>query len=174
MVCWLQKMIDSIPFLKYFILKESSSFKQLKKLTLSLFLFLLVCFGFWQVTTYYLFSGAYFWFVILSFGTGLVVYCLPFSAIILPILSFKIEFGFKQVLGLSICNSWTLLWAIVLIMDKSTIIYEDEGGVSHHYGNYLSKLGGGISYLVVIAVVIIILAAKYNNQKRKNARKGRL
>lgn len=50
---------------------------------------LLATIGTWQVVQYYLFSGAYFWFVILTAGLLLFVYLAPIGLCISPFIKFN-------------------------------------------------------------------------------------
>lgn len=130
---------------------------------------LLATIGTWQVVQYYLFSGAYFWFVILTAGVLLFVYLAPIGLCISPFIKFNAN-G-RNRLKKFYCNfvgSFTFMWAIILLVDQNIKIYEDEGGVSYHNGSLPLKMLGGVSLLIVGLYGLVSISAKYSNSYQKN------
>lgn len=125
--------------------------------------------GTWQVLQYYLFSGAYFWFVLLTAGLVLLVYLAPIGLCVSPFIKFNSN-G-KNRLRKFYCNfvgSYTLMWAIILLVDKNIKIYSDESGISYRNGNLPLKMLGGIGLLIVGLYGLVSISAKYSNSYPKN------
>lgn len=131
-------------------------------------LVVLAIIGTWQVVQYYLFSGAYFWFVLLTAGLLLFVYLAPIGLCITPFIRFKSSS--RNRLKKFYCNfvgSFTFMWAIILLVDQDVKIYGDEGGVSYRNGSLPLKIVGGISLLIIGLYGLVSISAKYNNSYQK-------
>lgn len=123
---------------------------------------LLSSFGVWQVVQYYLFSGAYFWYVILTVGIILVVYIAPLAAIKAPFIQASQEpWGFFKKLYWQLVTTFTYMWGGVLIMSQEAKIYYDESGSTYQTGSLLSKQLGGIALSLVASYLLITLSAKF-------------
>lgn len=124
--------------------------------------------GTWQVVQYYLFSGAYFWFVILTAGLLLFVYLAPIGLCVSPFIKFNSNS--RNRLKRFYCNfvgSFTFMWAIILLVDQDIKIYGDEGGVSYRNGSLPLKMLGGISLLIIGLYGLVSISAKYSNSYPK-------
>ncbi len=131
-------------------------------------LVVLAIIGTWQVVQYYLFSGAYFWFVILTAGLLLFVYLAPIGLCVTPFIRFKSSS--RNRLKKFYCNfvgSFTFMWAIILLVDQDIKIYADEGGVSYRNGSLPLKMLGGISLLIIGLYGLVSISAKYSNSYQK-------
>ncbi|CAM4178853.1 hypothetical protein H9L01_04095 [Erysipelothrix inopinata] len=118
-----------------------------------------------QAMIYYLTSGAYFWFVIFTMGLLLLMYIAPVGSIFMPLV--KKQFSNWNKFSMFYWNfvsatSW--FWGLLLIIDKSVIIYEDEGGVNFHYGSLPLKTFGGICLIIVALYMTLSIASKKMNK----------
>lgn len=132
-----------------------------RKHLISFSLMVLSGFGVRQVTTYYLFSGAYFWFVIFTFGLLLLLYIAPISAMFLPYVKkeYKCWSWFSKFYW-NVIGSSSLLWGLLMLIDTSTKIYADESGGTFHYGNHSLKILGGLCLIIVSMYVATSLAGR--------------
>lgn len=129
---------------------------------------LLSSFGLWQVLQYYLFSGAYFWYVILTAGLILVVYIAPLAAIKAPFLEASQEpWGFFKKLYWQLVTTFTFMWGLVLILDQEAKIYSDESGSTYQTGSLLLKKLGGMALLLVVSYLLVTLSAKFYLSAKK-------
>lgn len=117
--------------------------------------------GIYQTMIYYLTSGVYFWFVIFTMGLLLLVYFAPVGSIFMPLV--KKQFSnwnkFSMFYWNFVCaTSW--FWGLLLIIDRSVIIYEDEAGFNFHYGSLPLKTLGGICLIIVALYMTLSIASK--------------
>lgn len=139
-------------------------YKSKWKYLVMIVLFVLTGVGVNQAMIYYLTSGAYFWFVIFTMGLLLLMYIAPIGAVFMPLV--RKEFRNWNKLSMFYWNfvcatSW--FWGVLLLIDRSVIIYEDEGGVSFHYGSLPLKMLGGICLIMVAMYMTLSIASKKIN-----------
>lgn len=147
--------------LRKIMLKLKNQHESKWKYLISVILLVLAGVGIYQATIYYLTSGAYFWFVIFTMGLLLLVYIAPIGSMFMPFI--KKEFKNWNKFSIFYWNfigatSW--LWGILLIVDRSAIIYEDESGANFHYGSLPLKTGGGICLFIVAIYMTATIASK--------------
>ncbi|UDI77078.1 hypothetical protein HYI43_00380 [Staphylococcus taiwanensis] len=138
------------------------------KYLLSVIIFLFVTLGVNQTFTYYLFNGSYFLLILLTLGFIFIIYLSPYALVFIP--DFKGIKGlvtFKIVLW-CMAISMAMTYGLLLLIDRSTKIYTDEGGVTFKYGSALLKDLGGIAYLLTaligIAIIIIRIVANASSE----------
>ncbi|WP_407880615.1 hypothetical protein [Furfurilactobacillus entadae] len=111
-------------------------------------------FGMDQMGRFYLFNGAYFWYVLLSFGLYLLLFIVPLGAVSL---SFQTASTLKRQAGLNYCViGFTLLWVVMLAMKTDPFVYLDEGGVAKKSVNLVWK-----NLALAGMIVNFILQASY-------------
>lgn len=140
-------------------------YKSKWKYLVMIILLVLTGMGVNQAMIYYLTSGAYFWFVIFTMGLLLLMYFAPVGSIFMPLV--KKQFSNWNKFSMFYWNfvsatSW--FWGLLLIIDRSVIIYEDEGGVNFHYGSLPLKTLGGICLIIVALYMTLSIAAKKTNK----------
>lgn len=167
-----------IKFLSKRILKKSHHIQRCERLALklngdlkyllSVIIFLFVTLGVNQTFTYYLFNGSYFLLILLTLGFIFIIYLSPYALVFIP--DFKGIKGlvtFKIVLW-CMAISMAMTYGLLLLIDRSTKIYTDEGGVTFKYGSALLKDLGGIAYLLTaligIAIIIIRIVANASSE----------
>ncbi|MBO0462812.1 hypothetical protein JZO83_13800 [Enterococcus sp. DIV1298c] len=109
-----------------------------------------------QVAQFYLLSGAYFWFVYLSFGLYLLVFLLPWLNLLLP---YQKNLKSKSMFFFNMSTGTVLLWIIVLI-NSPAIIYLDEGSVNSRPANVPLKFVtiGLLIIYYILSLIFMILA----------------
>ena len=150
--------------------KINSLYKRMNKIkgVTSLLVFILSWFGMYQAIQYYLLSGPIFWFVIFSLGLILTIYIAPLSACGISFLKMdKMKWTKFENFHWNLVGFTMWFWGILLILDRETIIYLDEGGVNSRNGNGILKLLGGLGLIVVAIYVSFIIIVKYVNEKNK-------
>lgn len=140
-------------------------YKSKWKYLVMIILLVLTGMGVNQAMIYYLTSGAYFWFVIFTMGLLLLMYIAPVGSIFMPLV--KKQFSNRNKFSMFYWNfvsatSW--FWGLLLIIDRSVIIYEDEGGVNFHYGSLPLKTLGGLCLIIVALYMTLSIAAKKTNK----------
>lgn len=160
------------------ILKKSNNLNKYERLAqklngdlkylLSVSIFVFVTLGVSQIFTYYLFNGSYFLLMLVTLGFIFVIYLCPYALIFLP--NFKGKRGlvtFNIVLW-CIVIALTLDYSLLLLIDRSTKIYTDEGLVTYKYGSALLKNLGGISYLLtaIMGLAILIIRVVSNRHSK--------
>lgn len=140
-------------------------YKSKWKYLVMIILLVLTGMGVNQAMIYYLTSGAYFWFVIFTMGLLLLMYIAPVGSIFMPLV--KKQFSNWNKFSMFYWNfvsatSW--FWGLLLIIDRSVIIYEDEGGVNFYYGSLPLKTLGGICLIIIALYMTLSIAAKKTNK----------
>ncbi|WEN69415.1 hypothetical protein MT340_000235 [Staphylococcus sp. NRL 16/872] len=164
------------------ILKRSNNLNKYERLNrklngdlkylLSVIIFILVTLGVKQIFYYYLINGTYFLLILITLGLIFVIYLCPYALIFLP--NFKGKKGlvtFKIVLW-CIVIALTLDYSLLLLIDRNTKIYTDEGLVTYKYGSIMWKNIGGLSYLLTTVmglgmIIIRVVANEYSKIKNK-------
>lgn len=120
-----------------------------------------------QVLQYYLFSGPYLWLLILSLGTYIILFLLPWVNLVLP---FRKNIKTPFMLFSNSGTGMIIVWIFALINTENKI-YLDESGGNFKMGNpYLSGAAVGllVFYYLFSLGMLIVANQSYKNSPNKS------
>lgn len=120
-------------------------FLQKYRFITSIFLLGTALLGMHQAITFYLLNYSYYWIVVFTIFTYLLLFVLPFGSILLPFFKpqKKMSYGFFLVVG-----GVTLLWIIALLIQTEPFVYSDAKGYED-------------ASLLVKNIAVVLLAMNY-------------
>lgn len=131
------------------------------RLVLNIYMLLSLIIGIYEALRIFLFSGAYFWYAILSFGLYIVLFIIPIGSILL-INQNKINPNPKMISVFHFVGWITLFWAFALLFYSHPFVYTDEGGIGKEEISMIFKNIAGLG-LLGNGFIQMIYLAKYNN-----------
>ncbi|WP_229726520.1 hypothetical protein [Mammaliicoccus stepanovicii] len=145
--------------MKRFVLKGNKICESSKYAIASIF-FIFASSGVVQIISYYLLESGLFWIIIFTAGIAGLILFIPHGLCLLPFFTHKKKWHIVKIYIWCIMIGLSMWWGIGLIMDRSTKIYTDEGGVGYYYGSLIEKQFSGYAYVAVAVLSMMLIVMK--------------